>query len=102
MRQRTAKNGPLDGIENRMMTDWKWIGNLRDDCTAIGHGMMLRAEMMDRANWWWAVYDSEDGYGEQIEASYDNPPHHAKTGKEARASAEAIATHVQTDQEKLK
>ena len=72
--------------------NWQWRGNLRDDCTAVGRGLMLRAEMMDRANWWWAVYSDEGRAGcDEIAASHDDAPYHAKTGKVARFAAENAA-----------
>ena len=77
--------------------NWNWRGNLRDDCTAVGGGVMLRAEMMDRGVWWWAVYDNEGKRGsDELASSNRQEPYHAKTGKEARAAAEAAATRVQT------
>jgi hypothetical protein len=72
--------------------DWVWRGNLRDDCTAVGYGLMLRAEMMDRSDWWWCVCDGSGSRGaNQIASSNDEPPHHARTGSIARSSAERAA-----------
>jgi hypothetical protein len=74
------------------MRAWKWAGNLRDDCTAIGHGLMLRAEMMDRGYWWWAVYADEGELGaDQIDSSNEGGHLQANTGKEARKFAEIAA-----------
>lgn len=76
--------------------DFHWHGDLKDDCTAIGHGFMLRAEQMTKNIWWWAVYDNEGGDGsEQIAASYDRRDNHARTGREARILAErAVWRHL--------
>jgi hypothetical protein len=69
-----------------------WTGNLRDDCSAVWHGLMLRAEQMSKSRWWWAVYSDEGRRGcVQWAASYDKAPYHAKNGREARAAAEAAA-----------
>lgn len=71
---------------------WEWRGDLNDDCTAVGRGLMLRAESMSRGVWWWAVYNNDGKAGcDQLAASYDQPPHSAKNGKEARACAESAA-----------
>lgn len=65
-----------------------------DDVTAKGHGLMLRAEQMDRKVWWWAVYTSEDEHDwREIAASYDREDNHARTGREARILAERAAFH---------
>lgn len=76
--------------------DFEWQGDLKDDCTALGFGFMLRAEQMDRKHWWWAVYDNEGAPGsEQIAASYDCEDNHARTGREARILAErAVWRHI--------
>ncbi len=75
-----------------MNRDWHWTGNLRDDCTAIGHGLMLRAEMMDRGFWWWAVYADEGRMGsEEIDSSSACLYARTTTGKQARALAEFSA-----------
>lgn len=71
------------------MTIWHWQGNLRDDCTAKGAGLTLRAEMMDSSHWWWCVYD--DATGDQVAVSHDTPPYRASTGILARVAAEAAA-----------
>jgi hypothetical protein len=74
---------------------FEWTGNLRDDCTAIGGGLMLRVEMMDRGNWWWAVYSKQGAIGsDQLAASYDVAPYHAKTGRAAREACEAAANKI--------
>ncbi len=75
-----------------MKRDWHWTGNLRDDCTAIGHGLMLRAEMMARGHWWWAVYADEGRMGAaEIDASHEPGHLPANTGKQARDFAEIAA-----------
>lgn len=64
-----------------------WGGNLNDDCTAEWEGMILRAEEMDKSEWWWAVYsinsliDSSNNYHDRV----------FKTGKIARNAAEKAA-----------
>jgi hypothetical protein len=82
------KDGGLD-------SGWKWDGDLDDDCTAKGHGLMLRAEQMDRKVWWWAVYSAlENEFDwDQVAASYDCENNHARTGREARILAERAAYH---------
>jgi hypothetical protein len=76
---------------------FKWIGatdDRRGDLTAVGHGLMLRAEMMNRGNWWWAVYDDEWRKGaNQLSASYDEWPYHARTGEHAKKQAERSARY---------
>jgi hypothetical protein len=37
------------------MTTIKWTGS-RGDYTAVSHGYILRAEMMDKGCWWWCCY----------------------------------------------
>lgn len=79
----------------KMMIEWEWRGDLKDDCTAVGHGLMLRAEKMSKKQWWWAVYDNEGQIGcDELAASHDSPPHNAKTGQEARVSAELAALRI--------
>ena len=65
-----------------------WTGNLKDDCTAEWEGMTLRAEEMDKADWWWAVYDSDN---ELIFSSNDFSEKEFKSGKAARHAAEQAA-----------
>lgn len=78
--------------------DWNWKGNLRDDCTAVGEGLMLRAEMMDRGHWWWAVFDNEGRRGcSELAVSHDEYPYYARTGKLARAAAEAAAERIMSE-----
>lgn len=73
----------------------KWTGDLRDDCTAYVGDLCLRVEMMDRRVWWWAVYNKRGGKGsDELAASHDEAPYHAKTGAEARAACEAAAQRV--------
>lgn len=77
------------------MDPFVWTGDLRDDCTAVANGLMLRVEMMDRARWWWAIYADEGRKGsEQLAASYDVPPYNAKSGKAARLAAEIAAHNI--------
>ncbi len=65
-----------------------WNGNLKDDCTAEWQGMNLHAEEMDKAYWWWAVYDESN---ELIDVSDNHYPERYKKGKTARAAAELAA-----------
>lgn len=37
-----------------------WTGDLKDDCTLKRHGMIGRAEQMDRGSWWCAVYSDKE------------------------------------------
>ena len=65
-----------------------WKGNLDDDCTAEWKGMTLRAEEMDKAYWWWAVFDESN---EIIDNSDSHYPERYKKGKAARTAAEHAA-----------
>ena len=65
-----------------------WEGDLDDDCIARWHSLTLRAEEMDRSIWWWAVYDAEGG--EAVMDSHTSSTV-ARSGKQARAAAEAAA-----------
>ena len=38
-----------------------WTGDLNDDCTAKWAGFLLRAEWMDKDDWWYAVTDRVSG-----------------------------------------
>jgi hypothetical protein len=77
-----------------LISGWDWKGDMDDDCTAVGRGLMLRAEQMGRKHWWWAVYGKSGARGApQIAASYDNENNHARTGREARILAERAAWH---------
>ena len=70
-----------------------WKGNLNDDCTAEWKGMTLRAEEMDKAYWWWAVYGES---GDIIDDSDSYYPEKFKKGKVAREAAEnAAKKHMQ-------
>ncbi|MGJ8639021.1 MAG: hypothetical protein ACSHYA_06470 [Opitutaceae bacterium] len=62
----------------------EWSGDLEDDCTAIWCGMMLRAEEMDRKNWWWAVYEKNGN----IISSSNEESYSPLGGSEARKLAE--------------
>src|SRR5687767_10867576 len=66
----------------------EWTGDLHDDCTAKWAGLMLRAEEMKRADWWWAVYDERTGavLGDSSAAGV-----RVTSGKKARAAAEVVA-----------
>jgi len=66
----------------------EWKGDLGDDCTAAWAGLTLRAELMKRGSWWWAVYD--DRSGETLGSSNDSADRVA-TGKKARLAAERVA-----------
>ena len=67
-----------------------WTGDIKDDCTAIWNGLILRAEWMDEEFWWWAV-SIHDGRLEEIDSSnnYDTP---CIGGEDARKFAEGAAT----------
>jgi hypothetical protein len=65
----------------------EWTGDLDDDCTASWAGLTLRAEKMDRAVWWWAVYD--DGTQGPIADSHGGA--RVTTGQLARVAAERAA-----------
>lgn len=66
----------------------EWTGDLNDDCTATWAGLMLRAEEMRRADWWWAVYDQRTGavLGDSHAAGV-----RVTSGKKARSAAEDVA-----------
>jgi hypothetical protein len=72
-----------------------WQGDLLDDCTAEWAGLMLRAEWMDRREWWWAVYDMQDN-----EVTVDSSNEYTRKfhgGDIARAAAEQVAkTYIST------
>jgi hypothetical protein len=65
-----------------------WTGDLDDDCTARWAGLMLRAEWMDGAYWWWAV--SEIATGRELASSNDDRQEYT-SGTAARSAAERIA-----------
>jgi hypothetical protein len=69
-------------------TPIEWTGDLHDDCTATWAGLLLRAEEMRRADWWWAVYDERTGavLGHSHVAGV-----RVTTGKKARSAAEDVA-----------
>lgn len=67
-----------------------WTGDLDDDCSADWAGLLLRAEWMDKENWWWEVSDMQvagqpaiDGANERDES--------CRGGKRARMLAEQAA-----------
>ena len=68
--------------------EMNWIGDLKDDCTAEWNGLTLRAEKMDKRNWWWCVYDEKN---DTIDDSNEHYPNQYKNGKVARAEAERVA-----------
>jgi hypothetical protein len=69
-----------------------WTGDLEDDCTARWAGLLLRAERMDSAHWWWAV--SEVATGSELASSNDDRREYS-SGAAARAAAEGVArAHV--------
>lgn len=65
-----------------------WEGELDDDCIAHWSGLILRAEEMDRLSWWWAVYEAA-GHEPVVDSHESSVV--AKSGKQARAAAEAAA-----------
>ena len=67
----------------------QWTGDLKDDCTAIWGGLMLRAEEMDRNFWWWAVVQDE-GRGELLYSSHEDD-RECRSGVVARQRAESCA-----------
>jgi len=66
-----------------------WNGDLDDDCTALWAGLMLRAEWMDEAYWWWAVYDMQKNEV-TIDSSHEYNTR-CVSGEAARAKAEDVA-----------
>ena len=61
---------------------------------------MLRAEMMARGFWWWAVYSDEGRAGcDELDGSNNEGHLRAKTGKEARRFAEIAADRILKDWE---
>jgi len=79
-----SKSEPMEKLKEEI----KWVGDLRDDCIAEVGNYMLRAEMMNRGNWWWCVYHkNKDGKNEEI-ASSNNKGLYGPTGKHAREFAE--------------
>lgn len=71
-------------------TPIEWTGNLKDDCLARWNGLLLRAEKMQHASWWWAV-SLEGKYGAEIDSSNNYYPKRIPTGIAARAEAERVA-----------
>ncbi|WP_035601529.1 hypothetical protein [Haloferula sp. BvORR071] len=65
-----------------------WTGDLDDDCTAIWDGLMLRAEEMDKDQWWWAVM--HEATSAEIGSSNDDP-RVCSSGASARQRAEQCA-----------
>lgn len=72
-----------------------WEGNLSDDCTAKWSGLMLRAEWMDKNQWWWCVYDMIDNEN-QIDSSNEYSEQFID-GKVARSKAEDVAKNYLKD-----
>lgn len=84
----------LKGIDElNLESDISWSGDLNDDCTAEWNGLMLRAEEMDRRQWWWAVYDES---GEIIDDSNEHYPKEFLNGIWARTEAERVAREYLT------
>jgi hypothetical protein len=71
-----------------MASPISWIGDLDDDCKAELARLTLRAEQMDRALWWWAVYDR--AMNKTITNSH-GCSEIARSGKQARRAAELAA-----------
>lgn len=67
----------------------EWKGNLEDDCSAQWNGLLLRAEKMQHASWWWAV-SIQTRNGNEIDSA-NNYSHTVPTGIAARAEAERVA-----------
>ncbi len=67
-----------------------WTGDLNDDCTARWHGLILRAEMMQPGEWWWAVYMDQS----EEDSVWNNHGRWPLTGKRARRAAEAAACRL--------
>jgi hypothetical protein len=90
--------GSHDVIRSRpKIEDWQreassrsieWTGDLSDDCTAVWAGLVLRAEMMKRGSWWWAVYDDRT---KEVLRSSNTSETRVSNGKKARAAAESAA-----------
>jgi hypothetical protein len=62
----------------------EWYGDLKDDCTALWAGFILRAEWMDEDDWWWAV--TVEARNLEIASSRDHELA-PTSGEEARAAA---------------
>lgn len=73
--------------DNKAPIEWK--GDLKDDCLAHWNGLLLRAEKMQHASWWWAV-SLEGKYGAEIDSA-NNYSTRVPTGIAARAEAERVA-----------
>lgn len=67
----------------------EWSGNLKDDCSAHWNGLLLRAEKMQHASWWWAV-SIQGKHGIEIDSA-NNYRHRVPTGIAARTDAERVA-----------
>lgn len=67
----------------------EWKGNLEDDCSAQWNGLLLRAEKMQQASWWWAVA-IQTRNGIEIDSA-NNYSHRVPTGIAARGEAERVA-----------
>ena len=65
----------------------RWEGDLKDDCTAVWAGFMLRAERMERRRWWWAVYDLSGPSNDEVASSWDTREQN-HTGHQARCAAQ--------------
>ncbi|MBL7704618.1 MAG: hypothetical protein JNM21_03620 [Taibaiella sp.] len=67
----------------------EWEGNLEDDCSAHFNGLLLRAEKMEHASWWWSV-SLTGKYGKEIDSA-NNYAHKISSGPAARKAAERVA-----------
>jgi hypothetical protein len=67
-----------------------WNGDLNDDCTARWNGLILRAEWMNKKNWWWAVSKDNGNPLDEIDSS-NNYNTVCKGGKKAMHLAEKVA-----------
>jgi len=77
----------VNSQSSETMPPIEWTGDLDDDCTASWAGLTLRAEKMDRASWWWAVYDN----GMQGPVADSHGGARVTTGQLARVAAEHAA-----------
>ncbi len=66
-----------------------WQGDLNDDCSSHWNNLLLRAELMDKNDWWWFVYDMANNEI-QIDSS-NNHNENVPKGEDARKLAENCA-----------
>ena len=74
-------------IKNTPIIEWE--GNVEDDCSAHFNGLLLRAEKMQNASWWWAVSPAGK-YGKEIDSA-NNYAHKIPSGTVAQREAERVA-----------